>query len=467
MKKLTILSLGLIGTIMQGQQIDWSVGAPYKGIYSYETAVVTDKQNNVYLGGLHANYPEYKPFLIKYDNAGVLQWECISTYGGIRSLAVDGNNNLYSCYSQLVKWDSNGNVVWNKPGYLTLNEESDINDQIVAAGDVNGKTIISKYDENGSCNWSQEESGAFTNSCYNRNRNETVYELIFGDDSLVLNKALPTQRVFYKNKGTGVIAKYDNKGKLLWAKQTSASWPQIDNDGNVYVLEWEYVYGAPTLEGKTKIVKYDLNGNVLWKRCPMLIDGWYKGDMAIMDEGSLILSVGYSDSAIIDGQKIPAKIGVSRILVAKIDSVGKLLWCINSDGKGSAGTKDVHVREKNIYVAGDFSGEVSLGGTTVSQPDGGTFLFKISDVNGITGLDESVSNSVRLFPNPSSGLILIDNKQTINRVVVFNASGQQVYEGKLTDQPPYSIDINFLPKGIYLLQIYTGEVVETKKVVLH
>jgi len=66
---------------------------------------------------------------------------------------------------------------------------------------------------------------------------------------------------------------------------------------------------------------------------------------------------------------------------------------------------------------------------------------------------EAMNEQVKIFPNPSSGVFYVQSFYNINSLQVFNSFGQMVFENNNIDNKLYSLDLNVLSSGIYLLRI--------------
>ena len=86
---------------------------------------------------------------------------------------------------------------------------------------------------------------------------------------------------------------------------------------------------------------------------------------------------------------------------------------------------------------------------------------------GVTELNNKLQISV--FPNPTTGALSI-NSQINNLktdIIITNLLGEKCYKNKISINKSTSIDISFLPKGIYLLSIVNKqqERILTKKII--
>jgi hypothetical protein len=91
----------------------------------------------------------------------------------------------------------------------------------------------------------------------------------------------------------------------------------------------------------------------------------------------------------------------------------------------------------------------------------------LSEVNQVklsaTGIDETETLKLDIFPNPTDGMISIEgiNEQAV--VTIFNAHGVEVFSGQMI--LPDKVDLSTLPHGIYLLRIKNEESVFFKKLI--
>ena len=85
------------------------------------------------------------------------------------------------------------------------------------------------------------------------------------------------------------------------------------------------------------------------------------------------------------------------------------------------------------------------------------------------GLDEESLEQLKLYPNPSSGLINISvpDSNLFKDVVVYDVLGKSVFESR-SIQNNDALDLRHLNKGIYLLKIrFENDLVKTKKIIIN
>ncbi len=73
---------------------------------------------------------------------------------------------------------------------------------------------------------------------------------------------------------------------------------------------------------------------------------------------------------------------------------------------------------------------------------------------------------IQVFPNPSTGNITLESESPLKRISAFDAMGRLVFRESIQNKNNHQLNLNHLPKGLYLLQISGGGFEKTEKVVL-
>ena len=222
----------------------------------------------------------------------------------------------------ILKYDKNGNLIWEKNwggsaadyfSNLILTETGDI----IASGytsskDIDGLTnkgvrdaALVKYDKDGNLIW-QKNWGSYGPDEF------TGLSLTETGDIIVSGCASPInmEGLTYNGSADAIVVKYDKDGNLLWQK----SWGGrgADNFNSLTLTETGEIitYGydeAPAAEGLTNkgkydaiIVKYDKDGNLLWQK------SWGGNEedkftgLCLIQTGNVVV-YGYSSSTDIEG----------------------------------------------------------------------------------------------------------------------------------------------------------------------
>jgi PKD repeat protein len=93
------------------------------------------------------------------------------------------------------------------------------------------------------------------------------------------------------------------------------------------------------------------------------------------------------------------------------------------------------------------------------------FTLQTTTPTVLTGLNNNaIANTIKLLPNPAHSQITISgNTSEINSYVLMNAIGQQIESGSFINHP-YTIDVNKLSQGVYVLRLINknGNIINQK-----
>ena len=227
------------------------------------------------------------------------------------------------------------------------------------------------------------------------NGSSTSYDLKFVPTSLIND-----------NYASFFLAKYNNTGTLLWARngssgsQSAAVGLTTDLSGNSYISgsfkSGNIKFGSYTLTnswagvyGKMYVAKFNSNGDVVWAATPTNTDlssGMY--GLATDKSGNLFTTGHFQDNSFTYGNVTVTNSAAPNqdIFLVKFDPAGKALWGKNIGGSnhdvGKALTID---KSGNVIVAGTFkSPSFPLGGKTITNAAAGEtdILITKFDTNG-------------------------------------------------------------------------------------
>ncbi len=103
----------------------------------------------------------------------------------------------------------------------------------------------------------------------------------------------------------------------------------------------------------------------------------------------------------------------------------------------------------------------------------GNYSFCVTDANGCTTCDSATvsfttgiqltthQNEFSIYPNPTTGVIIIDSEQEFERVIVRNVLGEIIKESNTN-----RIDLSNQPNGIYFVEVVTDKLKIVKKILL-
>ena len=96
------------------------------------------------------------------------------------------------------------------------------------------------------------------------------------------------------------------------------------------------------------------------------------------------------------------------------------------------------------------------------------FIAKLEDaVPQSVQLINMSSTDIILSPNPTNGLIKIQNVNVGSAVRIYNILGDDIKVEQLLNANTVQLDLSDMPKGIYMVEIKSNSSRITKKVVLN
>jgi len=478
-------------------------------------------------------------FIAKYDSAGNALWaHNVGGNGGewISSVATDDSGNVYLAGTFgsasltigtttlsnagfndvfIVKYDSNGNVIWARRGGGS-NEERVYSIAVDASGNsyitglfnslsatfgsytiVNSNSgstdiYVVKLDRNGNFTWAKQAGGSSFDHSYSLAVDKSSNIYVTGD----FQSPSITFGSFTLSNTSGnpiFLVKYDSTGNVIWAKSFAGGFNysvqhnslSAVNSNDIYMTGNFYsasaVFGTYTLTNSNSstadflIAKFDTAGTVLWaKRAGGITDEWGYG-VARHPSGDIFITGGFTTSAITFGTStlIPQNGATDPMFIVQYDSVGNEICAAGFPSGGDDQNAIAIDTSGSLYVFGDYlMNPFILGNDTLPLAGGeDIFLAKFISCNLITLSDEHIgSNAFLLYPNPTNqnATLKFDNSEGENCTLsLFNLQGQLVRTISNITSDKVEIERQNLLSGLYFIQLRSDtQIIATGKLKL-
>ena len=338
-------------------QVLWAFQPTGSG-FSYQQAITTDKNANVYVSGYFKD----------------------TVYFGAYRLIAIGSTNTTGDDVFLAKFDSSGNVLWAK--------------QAISTPSLNSGCNALATDKHGNCYL----CGSFGDS------------IKFGFHTL---KA---------TNGAVYYIKFDPNGNVIWAIQSDPVPPgpqrsstaiTVDEADNSYITGG-YVdsisFGNKTVVGifnrNVYIAKFDSNGNILWMRTSEGPSDAGSSGITTIDKGKNVVFTGvFTDTITFAPIHLLTGSGVAIFLV-KYDSNGTLVWAKQSSNHTELWFVGglCSDRDNNLYICGAGNDTLQFGAyeriVHLSGNQTSTFVLQF-DSSGTTLCGSLFKNNVSNSQTPA------------------------------------------------------------------
>ena len=389
---LTML-LMYVSIISKSQIPDWEWAKSVGGLSDdVSRSIATAPDGNVYItgsflgsnitfGSIMLNSNGFRNFfLVKYDSDGNVIW----------AKSAGGNNYDYSCN---VATDNSGNV------YITgyFRSPSVTFGSTILTNNGNTDIFLAKYSSDGDVLWAKSAGEDSYEHSYGLTTDTSDNIYITGDFRST-NITFGTVTLTNSNGGNDIfLAKYDTNGDILWAKNAGINGEDGGNDvtcdllNNVYLTGQfrsdSIVFDSTVLNNSGSddifLVKYKSDGNVLWAKKAGNTDSDIGKSVAADTSGNVYLT-GYFESNNISFGAINLTINGTYgypntdVFIAKYAPSGTVLWAKNAGNSGTDKAIDITTNiSNNIFISGNFNSSSITFGSTVLTNNGGYDMFVV------------------------------------------------------------------------------------------
>ncbi|MFY7664940.1 T9SS type A sorting domain-containing protein [Flavobacterium sp.] len=557
MKKISSLLAIISSSLLFAQAPTWNWVKQSTGAINEAFAcVTTDANGNVFAGG--SIISETADFglgpvttngsadysIIKYDTAGTPLW--MRNGGGVGnevvfSLTTDAENNIYA----LVRYESPTVTFGNFTLNCTLGSIGGSNPPLPS--DV----ALVKYDTNGTVLWVKKIGGAEreSSSAISIDSSGNVYVSAFSESN---NTTVGSSSIVVgSNSFVGAfLAKFDASGNVLWIKRFGndniydgcrLSGLVFDDLGNFYLTGGfssdTFTLGSTTYTNTAQggydsfIAKLDPAGNILEQKLLQgTVDDSFGGVVKVQNELfvpfdirlyqisnsatysfdgvdystttstgglfkldlnlqflGLVPNINFPGTVFTDGATLylagnffePTRtfgdftltntnssttVPTGDIFIANMDTSGQFLWAKSAGGTGSDDPLGFAIdTNANIYAAGYFnSSPCTFDSFTINNTSEDNYLDAfVAKLNSAILSNTDLNNEkVALYPNPTQNEVHIESANLLKKVIISDVNGRI-----LDTQFEKTVNLTNLNTGIYFLTIETESGISSHKII--
>lgn len=421
-------------------------------------------------------------FLVKLDSQGDLQWK--KRAGGINpdwgiACTVGENGELYVTGQFGVD-----------PSVPPVQTEGEF-DGTTILSNGGADVFLAKYDLNGNLNWVKPcgsvKSDLSSGVVIDDSGNVMISGAFNGSQMQFDNYQLPNISVG-STISSAFVAKFDGAGTFSWANtlgsvntggigfnsRVTSGEIQIDENNNSYIAGF-FTGNLKTISQTVNthgdmdmyLVSYDPQGNQRWVQA--IGGGGFEDGLGILydkKQSALLLTGTYNGDAAIGGDTL-AMVNGTDIFVASLDQAGVLNWAISAGGTGHDLSNAIAIdKDDNIVITGDFGSSVcNFGGVSQSATAANTFFMaKLSKPVSVQGF-QNPQRLLEVFPNPSVGSFTIESVGPDDRISILTYSGQEIPFNYYRSGDKFIV--TDLPKGLFLVQLFSNKQVYRTKLVVY
>ena len=118
--------------------------------------------------------------------------------------------------------------------------------------------------------------------------------------------------------------------------------------------------------------------------------------------------------------------------------------------------------QNTFSSTGTYTVVLSVEDSSLNSDSASALVEVIDQVSAISG--DSITG-LKIYPNPTSSIIIIENEEEIKKIIISDISGQEIMSLK-TNQSKIELNLNHFTQGIYLLKIKTNKLSSIKKIIV-
>jgi len=342
-------------------------------------------------------------------------------------------------------------------------------------GSCNGISVpaggfFARFDTDGNLKWIEQKFTGiyfFTTACLGS-------DIIMGGyfNSVA---TIDTATIASSGDWDGFLTRTDSLGHVKWIKTfgniylDGISHISTDNSNNIYITgvfkDSINLCGTVLKNAETDflLAKLDENGNLLWARQAHIQGNnqYVAGIGLISDAIGNTYSTGVFGGTATFGNYTVSSVNNSDMFLTRYDNSGN---CLGVKNFGYAiGTSMAVDNDSNVVCCGRFQDAVTIGSVSfISYGGWDIFIAKTGEINGICVDKKAIANELLIYANPTTGKctvsipdeFLLNSKLTLT---IFNSTGYRVQQKTFSiAEGKIKIDLESEARGIYIAKLSNG-----------
>lgn len=401
----------------------WSkrIHTPGKFSTGQVTSLSTDKQGNIYFGGVFGGTLIFGQDTMQSWGFGDNYWGKMDSTGNLEWIKSAGGNLI----------ERGVNVVADKNGSLyVLGQVNSSQDSAYVDDSLfyQGYGFIVKYSTSGQKQWLRGAEKGFLEMGKSmtegridvRNGAVLITGMMFNANGIIKIAGVHDSVNHREDKGIAVVLKMDTSGNGIWLKEILRS-PSHCSGRSIEIKD---------------------NGNIA------LVASTYNNLVSIIPYTGDTLTLNYSPPIYFNLNGINGHVNS---------------YCYpQQPGNGYRLAESITTFGDTILATGAYS----------NKTNGNRKIFVAKITSNLTGIEEVniPLQDIKVYPNPNTGAFTIELPEIMNeeanRLNIFRVNGQQVFSERINNtQNPRKINVQLpeLPQGIYFLSIEHDQGIVTKK----
>jgi hypothetical protein len=343
------------------------------------------------------------------------------------------------------------------------------------------KIFLAKYDSSGNAAWLKSSlnygldhfgNGIKVDSVGNSFITGEFFDTLIFDSSAIINAGNVESNIF--------LAKFDSSGNILWGQKAGAASGycgskaiDIDHAGNSYIAGYYHgtialgtlnITSTMGLANEVLIAKCDAAGNFVWVN-KSTGAGSVK-TIGLDNQANAYISGTFQQTISFDAITLTSS-GGNDIYIAKVNSFGNFAWATSAGGLQNDYIGWLKANSDGIFLTGYFSDTIHFGPSlSLIANDSITsdiFLTKMDATTEI--VIKKDNNLLRVFPNPVTDAFKIITNEEKGELKLFDFLGNEVLQKSIEHEKQITLDVSFLPSGIYFLRLNSVKGISTSKII--